>query len=116
MDPIGGGCVVGSTGAVCEHCGNCKKPDGTSVPPTDYSKCNPNMVRARFLVRDNAWSGDCVTNPPGWEGVIRRREDQPPLPAMDAGRPWKQVLDEVGPPNRNPREQAVVDWIKARLP
>jgi hypothetical protein len=116
MDPIGGGCVVGSSGAVCEHCGNCKKPDGTSVPPTDYAKCNPKLARARFLVRDNTWSGDCVTNPPGWEGVIRRREGMPPLPVMDAGRPWTQVLDEVGPPNRNPREQAVVDWIKARLP
>jgi hypothetical protein len=122
-DPIGGGCVVGSTGGqgprACEHCGNC------GVPPSDYSKCNPNIAGnlTHFFVARNTWTGDCISNPLGWNGVFVRQPDrwgstvrplraQPNLPEL----PWEEILSWVGPVNRNAREQAVIDYIKSRLP
>lgn len=118
MDPIGGGCVVGSSGAVgnagCEHCGNC------GGDPTKYAVCNPNIMQpgkvARFLVLRNQWvSSDCITNPPGWDGVIRREPGRPAVPTIPE-LAWGQVLAMIGPMNLNAREQAVIDFIKAQLP
>jgi hypothetical protein len=123
-DSGAGACTVGSSGAVgsagCERCGNC------SVPPTDYARCNPAIRNQTFLVLRNQWvASDCTTNPPGWDGVIQRQQDGwfsrvlqrrvPPVPTIPE-LAWEQVLDMVGPPNRNAREQAVIDFLKARLP
>jgi hypothetical protein len=108
FDHSGWGLIVGN-GWTCESCGplNC-----CGSEPCEYwnlKACNPKLQNSRFF-----YEGVEGKNPEGHTWPPDYRPPPPPF-ALDEGRPWVRVLDEVGVVKRNPHEQGLLDEVASRL-